>query len=72
MITDVRQIGHQTTPAERWVRSSRCTPSGNCVELNPDVAGKVGVRDSKAGAAAFLTFGRGSWSAFLGQCRSGA
>lgn len=50
-------------PAWQWVRSSRCSPSGdNCVEVGLGHP-LVGVRDSKAGDR--LTFPAAPWRAFL-------
>ena len=48
----------------RWVRSSRCTPHNNCVEIRVDV-NSVGVRDSKNIGAAPLRFDRVRWAAFV-------
>ncbi|MFL6145864.1 MAG: DUF397 domain-containing protein [Labedaea sp.] len=68
-------MGHNINSAgpeiagDRWIRSSRCNPSGNCVETNRGPA-VVSVRDSKAGSAATLTFERASWSTFVTSCRS--
>jgi hypothetical protein len=47
-----------------WVRSSRCSPNNNCVELrlSPE---SVRVRDSKAGEGPQLAFDQSSWRAFL-------
>lgn len=47
-----------------WVRSSRCSPNNNCVELQlkPE---SVRVRDSKAGEGPQLAFDQSSWRAFL-------
>lgn len=47
-----------------WIRSSRCTPGNNCVELRlrRDV---VDVRDSKQVDSEVLNFGRDQWIIFL-------
>ncbi len=47
-----------------WVRSSRCTPNGNCMEV---LVGEetVGLRDSKSTRAGNLFFARHRWSDFL-------
>lgn len=52
----------------RWVRSSRCNPRNNCVEL---CLGEhlVGVRDSKHATEA-LSFTRDQWATFLSRCVS--
>ena len=53
-----------TNGNEVWVRSSRCSPNNNCVELqlNPE---SVRVRDSQAGQGPELAFDQSSWRAFL-------
>jgi len=56
-----------TLTADRvWVRSSRCTPSNDCVEIARGPS--VGVRDSKNVAGPTLEFGPGAWSEFLARC----
>ncbi len=52
-----------------WIRSSRCGPQHNCVELIYDGAGIV-VRDSKREPTSVLTFDQESWSTFVLRCRS--
>jgi hypothetical protein len=47
-----------------WVRSSRCSPNNNCVELQLGREA-VRVRDSKAGAGPELAFDQTGWRAFL-------
>jgi hypothetical protein len=47
-----------------WVRSSRCVPNNNCVEVRVG-HDEVGVRDTKNSAGAVLTFDRGGWTSFL-------
>ncbi len=47
-----------------WVRSSRCTPNNNCVEVRVG-HDEVGVRDTKNAGGAVLTFDRGGWTSFL-------
>ncbi|HEX6355415.1 DUF397 domain-containing protein [Actinophytocola sp.] len=49
-----------------WVRTGKCTPNNNCVELRfgGDV---VTVRDSKNVDSAVLTFHRDQWNIFLGR-----
>jgi uncharacterized protein DUF397 len=47
-----------------WVRSSRCSPNNNCVELRLDPE-SVRVRDSKAGDGPQLAFDQSSWRTFL-------
>jgi hypothetical protein len=47
-----------------WVRSSRCVPNNNCVEVRVG-HDEVGVRDSKNTGAAMLAFRRDRWAGFL-------
>lgn len=60
-----RNIDTNTT----WIRSSRCGPNHNCVELGLGDA-EVIIRDSKSGGPAILIFRLASWSAFVQSCRS--
>jgi hypothetical protein len=53
---------------ESWVRSSRCGPKSNCVELGRCAAGVI-IRDSKS-AATLRTFSNAQWTAFLAHCRT--
>jgi Domain of unknown function (DUF397) len=54
------------TVDREWVRSSRCTPSNDCVEVARGTS--VRVRDSKNTAGPSLEFGAGSWVEFLARC----
>lgn len=47
-----------------WVRSSRCVPDNNCVEVRIG-RDAVGVRDSKNVSVAMLAFRRDCWTGFL-------
>jgi len=47
-----------------WVRSSRCTPGSNCVEVQLR-ADMVGVRDSKHVGMGRLAFSPRQWTEFL-------
>jgi hypothetical protein len=47
-----------------WVRSSRCVPNNNCVEVRVGLD-EVGVRDTKNSGGAVLRFDRGGWASFL-------
>lgn len=58
-------MNQQIPAADSWIRSSRCVPHGNCVEVSRGVAGLVAVRDSKGVATEFLAFGHRQWSEFL-------
>ncbi|MEU8259181.1 DUF397 domain-containing protein [Micromonospora sp. NPDC048999] len=53
-----------TTPVT-WRKSTRSNGSGNCVEVADDLAGKVGVRDSKDVSGPALTFSQAAWSHFV-------
>jgi len=55
----------------RWYKSSYSSDDGNCVEV-ADLAGTVGVRDSKDPAGAVLSFTPAQWSAFTRCVRAGA
>ncbi|MFF0252036.1 DUF397 domain-containing protein [Micromonospora zamorensis] len=48
-----------------WRKSTRSNGSGDCIEVADNLAGKVGLRDSKDPASAVLTFNPESWSLFL-------
>lgn len=63
MAADGRDI-HATT----WLRSSRCTPGKNCVELADGRAGMI-IRDSKS-AATLPPLDSAAWSTFLKHCRA--
>ncbi|MGW4446421.1 DUF397 domain-containing protein [Streptomyces sp. NPDC004682] len=57
-----------TLTASPWVKSSYSDgQGGQCLEWQPTAAqaGTVPVRDSKDPEAGTLTFGPGSWSAFI-------
>jgi hypothetical protein len=62
------QITTATPPAATgtWIRSSRCTPQNNCVELRSG-PGSVDVRDSKNAGGTTLAFGHAEWTTFLGK-----
>jgi hypothetical protein len=49
-----------------WIRSSRCTPDNNCVELRLRHDG-ASVRDSKNAGGEVLIFARERWICFLGR-----
>ncbi|GAB3182025.1 uncharacterized protein DUF397 [Micromonospora palomenae] len=48
-----------------WRKSTRSNGSGNCVEVADNLAGMVGLRDSKDPNGPVLTFTPTTWTAFL-------
>lgn len=63
MHTSIRQPSSEVRG--RWVRSSRCTPSNDCVELNISA---MALRDSKNAAGGILELAPTSWRALLSWC----
>lgn len=59
-------------PAEpTWRTSTHSAYNGNCVEV-ADLGGRIGVRDSKAGAGSpVLQFTPADWAAFLASVKAG-
>ncbi|GII77576.1 hypothetical protein Sru01_25580 [Sphaerisporangium rufum] len=56
-----------------WRKSSYSgDEGGNCVEVAANVAGVVGVRDSKVPGGAALAVAPEAWAAFVGGVKSGA
>ncbi len=56
----------------QWRKSSYSGYNGNCVEVAGLDAGRIGVRDSKAGAGSpVLEFARADWAAFLASVKAG-
>ncbi|WBB73365.1 DUF397 domain-containing protein [Micromonospora sp. WMMD1128] len=54
----------------RWRTSTRSsTNGGDCVEVADNLAGVVGVRDSKDRDGAVLTFRPAAWRAFVASAR---
>jgi hypothetical protein len=66
MATDVRDINS----GQIWLRSSRCNPGKNCVEVGHTEAGVI-IRDSKS-RTALHALNEVSWTAFLTHCRTQA
>jgi hypothetical protein len=59
-------------PRYAWRTAATCGPNGgNCVEVNLDVRGLAGLRDSKAVTGAVLGFGGEGWAAFVDAAKSG-
>lgn len=54
-----------------WRKSSYSTPSGNCVEA-AELAGSVGLRDSRFPDGPALVFTGAEWDAFLCGVRAGS
>ncbi|QKW15399.1 DUF397 domain-containing protein [Verrucosispora sp. NA02020] len=55
-----------------WFKSSKSGPNcDNCVEVNADTAGVVGVRDSKDKAGPVLSFAPLDFVAFVDAARRG-
>ncbi|MEW2383073.1 DUF397 domain-containing protein [Micromonospora sp. NPDC047707] len=48
-----------------WRKSTRSNGSGDCVEVADDLAGKVGLRDSKDPSGPVLTFAPTAWRMFI-------
>jgi hypothetical protein len=59
-----------STTRVTWRKSTRSNGSGNCVEV-ADLAGTIGVRDSKDIDAGVLVFEPARWSAFVAAVKSG-
>lgn len=62
----------QSSDFAQWRKSSYSGYNGNCVEVADLGAGRVGVRDSKAGAGSpALQFSSAQWAAFLASVKDG-
>jgi uncharacterized protein DUF397 len=64
------------TPADlitgvTWRKSTRSSPSGNCVELAQLADGTVAVRDSKDPFGPALTWGPAAMAAFVAAVKGG-
>ncbi|KOX36467.1 DUF397 domain-containing protein [Streptomyces sp. NPDC003444] len=57
---------------DTWTKSSYSGGNGACVEVKSPVVAAIAVRDSKAPEGPSLSFGPGSWSAFVGEVSTGA
>ena len=55
-----------------WRKASRSSDQGNCVEVADNVAGVVGVRDSKDAAGPALLFDASQWRSFVNGVKGGA
>lgn len=54
-----------------WRKSTRSNGSGDCVEVADNLAGKVGLRDSKDPGGPVLTFTPATWAVFLHAAKQG-
>ncbi|MEU2508805.1 DUF397 domain-containing protein [Streptomyces sp. R302] len=57
---------------DNWTKSSYSGGNGACVEVKSPAVAAIAVRDSKAPEGPSLSFGPGSWNAFVGQVSDGA
>ncbi|MFI0794952.1 DUF397 domain-containing protein [Micromonospora rubida] len=48
-----------------WRKSTRSNNGGNCVEVADNLAGVVGLRDSKDPTGPVLTFTPNAWGTFI-------
>lgn len=62
---------HVNLSQAAWFKSSRSTPSQDCVEVAFLDGGHVGVRDSKNSSGPALIFTPGEWDAFLSGTNGG-
>lgn len=61
---------HDQAPAVRWVKSTRSSDQGQCVEVAKVLTGRA-VRDSKNPTGAVLRFTTAQWSAFTAGIGAG-
>lgn len=64
----VEEVG---TARVTWRKSTRSNGSGNCVEVADNLAGKVGLRDSKDPRGPVLAFDQRAWSLFVRGVKRG-
>ncbi|KQX57992.1 MULTISPECIES: DUF397 domain-containing protein [unclassified Streptomyces] len=57
---------------DTWTKSSYSGGNGACVEVKSPLVTAVAVRDSKAPEGPSLSFGPGTWTAFVGEVSNGA
>ncbi|WP_320066752.1 DUF397 domain-containing protein [Micromonospora sp. RTGN7] len=55
-----------------WRKSTRSNNGGNCVEVADNLAGVVGLRDSKDPTGPLLVFQPDAWAAFVETVKGGA
>ncbi|GGT61951.1 DUF397 domain-containing protein [Streptomyces purpureus] len=56
---------------DHWTKSSYSGGNGACVEVKSPVVAAIDVRDSKAPEGPSLTFGHGTWNAFVTEVSTG-
>ncbi|MEV6330771.1 DUF397 domain-containing protein [Streptomyces sp. NPDC051909] len=56
---------------DSWTKSSYSGGNGACVEVKSPVVNAIDVRDSKAPEGPSISFGPGSWNAFVGKVSAG-
>ncbi|MFI8461143.1 DUF397 domain-containing protein [Kitasatospora sp. NPDC085464] len=54
-----------------WVKSSRSTDGGQCIEVAPGFPNVMPVRDSKDPSGPALVFSSSAWQSFVAAVRSG-
>ncbi|MEV0807220.1 DUF397 domain-containing protein [Micromonospora sp. NPDC050200] len=54
-----------------WRKSTRSNGSGDCVEVADNLAGKIGLRDSKDPIGPILAFSQAAWSHFVAGVKHG-
>jgi hypothetical protein len=65
-------VSHPDPNGAAWRKSSYSNQEGgNCVEVADGFPGVVPVRDSKAPHGPALAFPAASWSAFIGELKTG-
>ncbi|MFI8521401.1 DUF397 domain-containing protein [Streptomyces sp. NPDC085481] len=57
---------------DNWTKSSYSGGNGACVEVKSPAVSAIDVRDSKAPEGPSLSFGPGTWNAFVGEVSAGA
>jgi hypothetical protein len=67
-----RTMKIQPNSAFSWTKSSYSGGNGACVEMAVPAVSAIAVRDSKDPEGPRLTFGNGSWSAFVADVSRGA
>lgn len=60
-------------PDGTWRKSSYSSPEGTCVEVNTEIDGVVGVRDSKepGAMASIFAFSPQNWGSFVAGVKRG-